>query len=78
MLLLIFAGSLAVIVFTGKFEKFSRDEAKSQSQLLGAKVSWSVSAKTSFVIYGPGAGSKYKKARELGINPFVLTHYIDT
>ena len=54
-------------VFTGGLARFSREEAKAMVAARGGKVSSSVSAKTDYVVAGTDPGSKYAKARQLGL-----------
>jgi DNA ligase (NAD+) len=56
-----------VMVFTGTLQAMSRDAAEAKAESLGAKVTGSVSKKTDFVVVGADAGSKAKKAAELGV-----------
>ncbi len=56
-----------IVVFTGELSSMTRDAAKARAEELGAKVTDSVSKKTSLVVVGENAGSKARKAAELGV-----------
>jgi DNA ligase (NAD+) len=65
------------IVFTGTLQTVTRGEAKARAEYFGAKVSSSVSKKTDFVIAGDGAGSKAKKATDLGLNVISESEWLE-
>jgi len=65
------------VVFTGKMETMSRSEAKARAERMGANVASSVSRKTDYVVTGPGAGSKEKEARKLGLTILSEREWLD-
>lgn len=65
------------VVFTGTLEQMTRAEAKAKAQKLGAKVAGSVSSHTDYVVVGADAGSKAKKAAELGIKTLTEAEFLE-
>jgi DNA ligase (NAD+) len=65
------------VVFTGTLENMTRGEAKARAESLGAKVAGSVSKKTDYVVVGADAGSKARKASELGVTTLTEREWVD-
>ena len=66
-----------IVVFTGALESMTRPEAKARAERMGANVAGSVSKKTDYVVVGPGAGSKEKEARKLGLTILSEREWLD-
>ncbi len=65
-----------IVVFTGELSTMTRDQAKARAEELGAKVTDSVSKKTSLVVVGENAGSKARKAAELGVQTLTEEEWV--
>ena len=65
-----------IVVFTGELSSMTRDAAKARAEELGAKVTDSVSKKTSLVVVGENAGSKARKATELGVQTLTEEEWV--
>jgi DNA ligase (NAD+) len=66
-----------IVVFTGELNSMTRDAAKARAEELGAKVTDSVSKKTSLVVVGENAGSKARKAAELGVQTMTEEEWVE-
>ncbi|MBC8175349.1 MAG: NAD-dependent DNA ligase LigA [Candidatus Marinimicrobia bacterium] len=66
-----------IFVFTGTLEKFTRYEAEDMVERFGGRATKSISKKTDYVVAGPGAGSKLRKAQELGITTLTEEEFLE-